>query len=259
MRGTPFTPHRMLLIAGIIPAYAGNTCHTADPCPSAWDHPRVCGEHLVDREPTKRMPGSSPRMRGTRRFGRADCPPPGIIPAYAGNTHLAGLLVWCGGDHPRVCGEHSSVSFLVWWLTGSSPRMRGTRPFHSISSCDAVGIIPAYAGNTRVFAWLHAGQRDHPRVCGEHFRRRGVRQFAAGSSPRMRGTHGMMWSKLRWSGIIPAYAGNTCRRPFRIGPKGDHPRVCGEHTSVSLSCGGSCGSSPRMRGTLRRSVVIIRQ
>ena len=25
MRGTPFTPHRMLLIAGIIPAYAGNT------------------------------------------------------------------------------------------------------------------------------------------------------------------------------------------------------------------------------------------
>ena len=33
---------------------------------------------------------------------------------------------------------------------------------------------------------------------------------------------------------------------------GDHPRVCGEHPSFSTIMAASLGSSPRMRGTLRR-------
>ena len=31
---------------GIIPAYAGSTYQTRTTHPVAWDHPRVCGEHL---------------------------------------------------------------------------------------------------------------------------------------------------------------------------------------------------------------------
>ena len=70
------------------------------------DHPRVCGEHPIDRRSHWERRGSSPRMRGTPAFvldgdGRA-----GIIPAYAGNTNIYGAGTADSGDHPRVCGEH---------------------------------------------------------------------------------------------------------------------------------------------------------
>ena len=54
------------------------------------------------------MPGSSPRMRGTREGLYLHQVHIGIIPAYAGNTiqrTVNGMLPW---DHPRVCGEHLS-------------------------------------------------------------------------------------------------------------------------------------------------------
>ena len=81
-------------------------------------------------------------------------------------------------------------------------------------------------------------------------------------------------------GIIPAYAGNTCRFfidtvsmgiiPAYAGNTGDsyhwqrrirdHPRVCGEHMLLYENRPSGTGSSPRMRGTLgfRRGGVIHR-
>ena len=73
--------------------------------------------------------------------------------------------------------------------TGSSPRMRGTRA-DRIDLIHAIGIIPAYAGNTQLrmpptmICW------DHPRVCGEHHTAMIARITPLGSSPRMRGTPG---------------------------------------------------------------------
>ena len=49
-------------------------------------------------------------------------------------------------------------------------------------------FIPAWAGNTAVVDWMNATVTVHPRVGGEHHRRRGVAGSAAGSSPRGRGT-----------------------------------------------------------------------
>ena len=71
----------------------------------------------------------------------------GIIPAYAGNTHVALLDASFERDHPRVCGEHSSASNARYWQPGSSPRMRGTRLVDDLLVGEP-GIIPAYAGNT---------------------------------------------------------------------------------------------------------------
>ena len=72
--------------ARIIPAYAGNTSLIPTESASSRDHPRVCGEHEVSFPSSSNMPGSSPRMRGTRR-ARVEVPDnAGIIPAYAGNT-----------------------------------------------------------------------------------------------------------------------------------------------------------------------------
>ena len=51
------------------------------------------------------------------------------------------------------------------------------------------------------------------------------------------------------TGIIPAHAGNTCKRVGIIEHHGDHPRTCGEHEHVTKHAGNGTGSSPHMRGT----------
>ena len=54
---------------------------------------------------------------------------------------------------------------------------------------------------------------------------------------------------MRGTGIIPAYAGNTCIGHIRDFLPWDHPRVCGEHSFLTKSDLVPSGSSPRMRGT----------
>ena len=111
------------------------------------------------------------------------------------------------------------------------------------------GIIPAYAGNTQPSRYFFPVTTDHPRVCGEHLEPFGRHHMHQGSSPRMRGTHSTCHLTSQYTGIIPAYAGNTAERDCRRRPDQDHPRVCGEHVpNVTLpNC--KAGSSPRMRGT----------
>ena len=86
--------------------------------------------------------------------------------------------------------------------------MRGTQ-LRLLRSFSTSGIIPAYAGNTCVFACVCGGHGDHPRVCGEHADATFSNARVKGSSPRMRGT--LIGNRFRRHlfGIIPAYAGNT--------------------------------------------------
>ena len=131
---------------------------------------------------------------------------------------------------------------------GSSPRMRGTHR-RAAGPVGELGIIPAYAGNTRLTCFLLSVWRDHPRVCGEHRHESPLKLLALGSSPRMRGTQGRRTRHTDGQGIIPAYAGNTARSRCRCRTARDHPRVCGEHPFPEYSGLCSTGSSPRMRGT----------
>ena len=86
MRGTLGRADQQYPHAGIIPAYAGNTVSKNWTDKDYGDHPRVCGEHPFNASLTSFSRGSSPRMRGTPAFWRADNASFGIIPAYAGNT-----------------------------------------------------------------------------------------------------------------------------------------------------------------------------
>ena len=147
MRGTLCASEKALACEGIIPAYAGNT--SMAPCPP-WaprDHPRVCGEHSETALPVSFATGSSPRMRGTLAWFVGATVDQGIIPAYAGNTHCRRTSSTKARDHPRVCGEHTGRGDSRGVTQGSSPRMRGT-PITTKKYGHAVGIIPAYAGNT---------------------------------------------------------------------------------------------------------------
>ena len=150
MRGTLHQAGETDRRSGIIPAYAGNTALAIASRTTRGDHPRVCGEHLNGVGPLDLNLGSSPRMRGTQVIeGGAECIG-GIIPAYAGNTLHADCHRKCHWDHPRVCGEHASCSATTEPVSGSSPRMRGTR-LRRLRGQSPSGIIPAYAGNTERF------------------------------------------------------------------------------------------------------------
>ena len=228
MRGAPLCSIDPFLAQGIIPAYAGSTRPGSRRARSVGDHPRVCGEHRATSTSYASWWGSSPRMRGARAPQHGGRPVRGIIPAYAGSTHLPKVSSVHSRDHPRVCGEHS-LSEQDWRSNlGSSPRMRGARLLGG-GAVELRGIIPAYAGSTASPCCPAAASRDHPRVCGEHgpsdtgavYLRDHPRVcgehivaavFAAmveGSSPRMRGAPLLVGARDGGEGIIPAYAGST--------------------------------------------------
>ena len=113
--------------SGIIPACAGNTKRIRSRSAPIRDHPRVCGEHKCHAPKQVRQPGSSPRVRGTLFDVEVAQMVGGIIPACAGNTRTSQRRTRVLGDHPRVCGEHRLRSNFRAFLSGSSPRVRGTR------------------------------------------------------------------------------------------------------------------------------------
>ena len=152
MRGTHLARGILRAIVGIIPAYAGNTSAAKQSAPVVRDHPRVCGEHVAEKITALVTAGSSPRMRGTLRDNVAQEARDGIIPAYAGNTFGRYINRTRTRDHPRVCGEHVPARPLSVFVKGSSPRMRGT-PIGYRWRFGRLGIIPAYAGNTRWHIW----------------------------------------------------------------------------------------------------------
>ena len=196
-------------------------------------------------------------MRGTHRPRCSIRSLSGIIPAYAGNTNAHVVISLLAGDHPRVCGEHQCPRGHISTSWGSSPRMRGT-PSGIQTLGTTVRIIPAYAGNTSIEHRKRRWNWDHPRVCGEHLSNWLRTNASSGSSPRMRGTRCVQLRPCRQPGIIPAYAGNTSIEHRKRRWNWDHPRVCGEHMVSRSLAMASLGSSPRMRGTRRRSAIRTR-
>ena len=208
----------------------------------------MCGEHKTQDKDTPEYEGSSPHVRGTPRRGDGRGDPFGIIPACAGNTWVEPRKAPAPRDHPRMCGEHATLSGMVASRRGSSPHVRGT---HVIRGVDlvATGIIPACAGNTRNRKRIGTTHGDHPRMCGEHSGVDLATYGPQGSSPHVRGTPRRLRTAGRMGGIIPACAGNTgCSIGALIG-RWDHPRMCGEHrVPVDDETVGE-GSSPHVRGT----------
>ena len=86
--------------------------------------------------------------------------------------------------------------------------MRGSL-IYLILQVSVLGIIPAGAGLTGAEAWPSGEARDHPRGCGAHDFEADDADEAAGSSPQVRGSHGVSEQWLRDGGIIPAGAGLT--------------------------------------------------
>ena len=253
---------------GIIPACAGSTSTSIWASASPRDHPRMCGEHTPSPRLLRCSSGSSPHVRGALNRLWPQLNVWGIIPACAGSTSRRNRVCIAAGDHPRMCGEHCSGEWPMVESGGSSPHVRGALQRRKRQRT-IPGIIPACAGSTDCPTWSRARFGDHPRMCGEHFRRAIIASVVAGSSPHVRGAHNGKQQYRTRRGIIPACAGSTagadCRPLWMSGiipacagstnsisnwtcGSRDHPRMCGEHKFRRSKGFFRSGSSPHVRG-----------
>ena len=213
---------------GITPADAGKTLILYLYALDSSDHPRGCGENIINGNSDYNIEGSPPRMRGKLRRCLGTNPCKGITPADAGKTLSLAQLIRTSGDHPRGCGENQYHQPLLLLCVGSPPRMRGKLP-SGCGSAVSVRITPADAGKTVPVFGHCENHRDHPRGCGENISLSVHWIAQRGSPPRMRGKHGAIGHEGDQGRITPADAGKTrCTHQIMCG-YWDHPRGCGEN------------------------------
>ena len=127
--------------------------------------------------------------------------------------------------------------------------MRGKR-YVSRKRLGIIGITPADAGKTIVYAVNAAHTWDHPRGCGENRLQLKMGFTLLGSPPRMRGKRLKKRGDADERGITPADAGKTRHMGRIYLADEDHPRGCGENDTTLLYGYATLGSPPRMRGKL---------
>ncbi len=129
-----------------IPACAGNPNHLPTTVLPKAVHPRVCGEPTVSTFCLSVSGGSSPRVRGTPQLYNMGIRNSRFIPACAGNPTDVDKRATKRTVHPRVCGEPDRGFITSLWISGSSPRVRGTQERRDITE-SLQRFIPACAGN----------------------------------------------------------------------------------------------------------------
>ena len=272
----------------ITPAYAGKSKCKFQLFARVQDHPRLCGEKLSIHTLEKKRSGSPPPMRGKAVcYGFGD-DAERITPAYAGKSEFPPAFTNVSRDHPRLCGEKLARPDRDTQKEGSPPPMRGKvqetadfthvyritpayagkrvirSGFHKLfqdhprlcgekdtritGGMKDEGITPAYAGKRALAAVRTPIVRDHPRLCGEKSCTSSRVRSGTGSPPPMRGKGNEIVAYVVADRITPAYAGKrTNKNLVRLFNK-DHPRLCGEKLSGTVTPKTDSGSPPPMRG-----------
>ena len=130
---------------GNTPACAGKSPFFDNAVRATRDHPRACGEKIIEHIPGITLPGSPPRVRGKDSLILQSLKLTGITPARAGKRRQTcnfGCTAWdhparagkrtiCGmrstacRDHPRACGKKEHRPLRKHPSPGSPPRVRG--------------------------------------------------------------------------------------------------------------------------------------
>ena len=109
-------------------------------------------------------------------------------------------------------------------------------------------IIPACAGKSPLFRYSRKVCQDHPRLRGEKHLSKCHLYHLTGSSPLARGKAFLMSEPICYFGIIPACAGKSRVKHFKLCCYGDHPRLRGEKFAPRELLKEGGGSSPLARG-----------
>ena len=213
-----------------IPAHAGETGLLDELDAANTDHPRSRGGNALQATSAARSRGPSPLTRGKPLLISPANGESGTIPAHAGETLVQGVVKFLRRDHPRSRGGNGCYNRAPFKEAGPSPLTRGKRKPEPINNI-RIRTIPAHAGETR---W----ERIPPRACWDHPRSRGGNLGSnaqvpnhMGPSPLTRGKHPRSSRPDADAGTIPAHAGETCRRAWISGDRGDHPRSRGGNVS----------------------------
>ena len=213
-------------------------------------HPHACGEHSRCCRRKFNANGSSPRLWGTLIQARCLQVMERFIPTLVGNTSGVDIAIAHDTVHPHACGEHIVTDRTAGQVSGSSPRLWGTRRRFRGGAC-LNRFIPTLVGNTRNKRKSVADKAVHPHACGEHALNLSKGCAFAGSSPRLWGTRRRFRGGACLNRFIPTLVGNTCQLSDSPGELSVHPHACGEHSSGRSNGMYFVGSSPRLWGTLK--------
>ena len=150
-----------------------------------------------------------------------------------------------------MCGEKIALISPFHSGSGSPPRVRGKGSGGAKVEAHT-GITPACAGKRRHQPFFRLAYRDHPRVCGEKIQVKLKDYNVKGSPPRVRGKDYYILYFRGRCGITPACAGKSHVGFAAHSLRRDHPRVCGEKSSIVPPYSLTSGSPPRVRGKGRR-------
>ena len=237
------------IVAGSIPACAGEpgaVSYSTDQCRV---YPRVCGGTATRRIIGADRPGLSPRVRGNLRGLRPVPRHRGSIPACAGEPCRASWKRMRTAVYPRVCGGTRYLRRLYARIGGLSPRVRGNL-FHVYASQISVRSIPACAGEPIKPSSTSTRRPVYPRVCGGTYREPPCVHRATGLSPRVRGNRYREPAHQQFTRSIPACAGEPKHRPRCNVHCWVYPRVCGGTWPGKTRSVHAAGLSPRVRGNL---------
>ena len=169
------------------------------------------------------------------------------IPASAGEPRGAWSRKRWRGVYPRECGGTRVPDPTGDLPKGLSPRVRGNPPARWKRG-DALGSIPASAGEPATLCDASSTRRVYPRECGgTHLHALAV-PGDRGLSPRVRGNPWQRSAGSPRSRSIPASAGEPRDPGGRGGRQRVYPRECGgTRTKIEDDSHGQ-GLSPRVRG-----------
>ena len=150
--------------------------------------------------------GLSPLARGNRQIQRLGQPPPGPIPARAGQPHPHVPYCALQRAYPRSRGATTCALRAGYPGPGLSPLARGNLGL-VLLGCGFRGPIPARAGQPHGAAARNAGTWAYPRSRGATLERLEKGGWREGLSPLARGNLSVSWVMRRFLGPIPARAG----------------------------------------------------
>ena len=249
VRGNPHDLGQVNTGSRPIPACAGepNDINMTDALEAAY--PRVCGGTGTRGRSRRTSIGLSPRVRGNPGVPCTTdtCMRP--IPACAGEPASGKMSNSSSRAYPRVCGGTHVRRHLTRRARGLSPRVRGNRNCHIVTS-SIVGPIPACAGEPARFSRRKRRPGAYPRVCGGTLDNLRGLPLQCGLSPRVRGNHWKKRVDAMDARPIPACAGEPPMIHSGVSSEQAYPRVCGGTMKMKLSKVFEWGLSPRVRGNL---------
>ena len=153
------------VIAGSIPAWAGETRQTPHATTRFGVYPRVGGGNPWRCQRLRSRPGLSPRGRGKQSVTCIACPSLRSIPAWAGETPPVLASKPSPTVYPRVGGGNEALRIGYHPALGLSPRGRGKLCCQRCPRRERRSI-PAWAGETARVADRHKRPAVYPRVGG---------------------------------------------------------------------------------------------